>query len=341
MKISPKINGRNYHQKNLSAQQNYSSTNNNVTAPKNNVSFGGLKSGLVDIMDFIERKGFFAEFLIVDAISMIIPRVAIGLGRDKDKTGKLNYKAGAEEAGREMLSGPSMFLIPLGIFQAVKHYKPASNIPKDTLKELSATMDNVVNDLDAKTFNSKEKLNKGFADKIFDRAFGKFDIEKKAELKSKFTELLSNADVKDKTKFKESMQEFEKLIVTINNKNKTEIPLNIKSLKLDKTEINAKVLFEDFKLYSNDVIEKFTKQNFAKNAVENCKNEAKTFLSNVQKNRSLSRLGASMTSFFAVGAFLIALPKLYQISKTSPAMDSAKRATADALAMKGGANENN
>lgn len=308
--------------------------NNGVS--KKDVSFGSLKTGLVDVFDFIERNGFFAEFLIVDTFSMIIPRILIGLNRDKEKTGKVNYKAGAEEAGREVISGPSMFLIPMGIMQLVKKLNPASKVPKGTMEQLISTTNDVVEkSQNTKAFNNKAQMSKNIADEVFNRAFGDFKLDDKEAFKTRFVEILNDESAKPKVK----AEEFEKLILEINNKNKGTTAVNPRAFNIsrgkDKMMANAKEFFEDFRHYSKDVVDKFSIKDFANNAAENCKKSATEFLEQIQKSRNFTRRLAAVTSYFAVGTFLLYLPKLYQQGKISPAQESAKRAASE-----GGVNEN-
>lgn len=331
-------------------------------AAQDKVSFSGAKAGLADMMGFIERKGFFAEFMIVDFLSMIAPRILIGLNRDRKETHKLNYKAGAEEALRELLSGPSMFLIPLGVFQGVKHFTPAAKIPKGTMSGLSHTMKEIVdNTADRSVLKTSKEINETMANKLFDTAFAKFEFEgdSKDEFRKQFTKLLNEEHVEEKwtqktmnffknifssekkEKIDKPIDLFEKLIKEMNNKDMTKTPSQSKVIDFIKVEMNegteevkkitvgARELFEDFKHYSKDVVEKFTKQDFVKNITENFSKEAKDFLTNLQKSRSLTRMCSSVASFAVVGAFLFYLPKLYQVSKVSPAQDSAKRASSE------------
>lgn len=313
----------------------------NLSCGKDSVSFGSAKTGLVSVMDFIERKGFFCDFLVVDALSMILPRVTIGLLRDRDKTGKINYKAGAEEAGREVISGPSMMLIPIGAMQIYKHFAPATHMNRDTLKALTNNMGKIIeaNDKPEMLVN-KEQLNGKLANKLFDEAFSDFELDNKEQLKSKFSELLNNSTKLNKKffgknkEFNNAAAEFEKHIVEINNKNKIKPPTDSKIIKLNEdAKVQAKGLFEDFHNYSRDVVHKLTQKSFTKGV------DAKTFLEKIQVNRSITKFAAATTAFLAVGAFLLHLPKIYQVSKTSPAMESAKRAQKEAA--QGGANNEN
>lgn len=274
----------------------------------------------------MSTQGFFVEFFIVDTLSLIIPRIVIGLNRDKEKTGHLNYQAGAEEAGREILSGPSMNLIPMGLAAIISALKPASHMERGTLSGLTHNMSELL-----KTNPGNEDLNKKFAGKLFDDAFASFKLDDKEKLKGEFSKLLTEAQTLKRKEFKSKAAEFEQLVIKINNMNKAKIPLNTKVLSIntdakDAATVKAVDLIKDFKNYSKDAIEKLTKQSLNKD-------ESIKFLNKIKTNRLMLKTASAITAFFAVGTFLQYLPKIYQLSKISPAAQSAKRA-------EGGANEN-
>lgn len=348
MKVIP-ASSRNYSQNYSKSNLSLPQANVNNASLKNDVAFGSASNFLKDkstgIFKWIDSKGFFVEFLIVDAISLIAPRIWIGLKRDKDKTGHYNYKAGAEEAGREFTSGPSMNLIPMMFFAAMSMAKPATHIEKDTLHCLTHHISGVVNnakgDLDSKT------LHKQFAERLFDDAFGGFELDNKDGLKTRFTKLLTEAkDLKERSNisklydkirgvqldpYGDKVGKFEELIIEINNKNKKAITEEPRSIKLNPKEgisskVSASELIKDFKDYSNDIIAKLTKQNIAKN-------QSESFLQGITKRRIITKYATTVAAFFALGSFLLYLPKLYQQGKISPAEQSAKLA-------EGGCDEN-
>lgn len=348
MKVIPASSSKynqSYGKSNLSLPQ----ANVNNTGLKSDVAFGStagvLKDKSTGIFKWIDSKGFFVEFLIVDAVSLIAPRVWIGLNRDKEKLGHYNYQAGAEEAGREMTSGPSMNIIPMMILAIVSKLKPASHIDKDALQCLTHNMKDVIRNsegnMDSKT------LHKKFADKLFDDAFGDFDLDKKGDFKTKFSELLVNTeDLKprstlgrliDKLKgvksnaYDQAVDEFEKLVISINNKNKKERTDNPKNITIKgqngiSYSDGAAEFIHDFKDYSQDIISKFNHQNVPKH-------ESEKFFESITKRRVNIKYATAVAAFFAVGSFLLYLPKLYQRGKVSPAGQSAMFA-------EGGCNEN-
>lgn len=300
---------------------------------------GKLKGGVSSVMDWIERKGFVAEFIIIDTISMIAPRFALGLGRDKEKTGKLNYKAAAEELGREITSGPSMMAIPMALFWGLQKALPTAKVPEKTMQDLSEVMTNVAaKATNPEIFKNKQATTKEFAGELFEKAFGdkeKFEFKNKNAFKSAFVNAITAETTETKSN-EQLAEKFEKVIDKINNKNTKAITQDTKGVSIG-GGTTARNLFNDFKKYSQDVVTKFVKKDFAKDTLETGKEQAKTFLKNIQKNRSLIRVGASAASFAAVGSFLLYLPKLTQVSKISPAEESAKRAMEEAA--KGGTNE--
>lgn len=332
---------------------------------KNDVSFGssgGIKNALKSIptntFKLTEKGGFFLEFLIVDALSMIAPRVWVGLNRDRDKTGQVNIQAGAEEFGREILSGPSMNLIPMAIASiAVHKFMPAIKMDTPTLEGLNQHLKNIVDENpNHPDLADKGKLNKKLAEKLFDNTFGgsNFDLDNKNEYKNEFVDLLEKSTTtKPKlalfrkldaardnlNDYDKAEKAFDNLIVKINNKEVKDVASdeihNISlpiSGKKDPHKVNAKDLFEDFRNYSKDVIDKFVKPDSTKGNVEE-------FFRKIETKRKATKIGLAVATFFAVGGFLLYLPKIYQLSQSSPAEQSAERAKKEALAQ-GGANEN-
>lgn len=98
------------------------------------VSFQGANP-IVGLMDFIEAGGYAASFCIQDGLGFIAPRVGQGLFRGgkkkKDENGndildengkpkrELNWAYARKEALREIITGPSAFLIPLGMLAVI------------------------------------------------------------------------------------------------------------------------------------------------------------------------------------------------------------------------------
>ncbi len=117
------------------------------TAPMqaDSVSFTGTPGGfnpIVSTMNFIEQGGYAASFIIQDGLGFITPRVGKGLLRGSKKTdengqpvldenGKqkreYNWRLARKEFLREIITGPSAFLIPLAMFAGIKKWFGAGN----------------------------------------------------------------------------------------------------------------------------------------------------------------------------------------------------------------------
>lgn len=109
--------------------------------PKDSVSFTGVNP-IVGTMDFIEAGGYAASFIIQDGLGFIAPRVGKGLLRGSKKTdengqpvldenGKqkreLNWQLARKEFLREIITGPSAFLIPMAMFAGIKKWGGSAN----------------------------------------------------------------------------------------------------------------------------------------------------------------------------------------------------------------------
>lgn len=321
-----------------------------VSQTAKNASFKGLgdvgKSLTAGAFKSIEKGGFFIQFLIVDTLSMVLPRTLVGLNRDKEKLGHPNYQAGAEEFGRELLSGPSMNLIPMALASiAVRKMMPSIKVDQGTLLGINHSFENVVKN--SKDLTDKSAATKKLAEQIFDDAFGGEEFK---GYKTKFVETLQKATeskprlaltrkltAKNPDAFDSAEKEFDALVVEMNNKTaKGAAPIDSHNITLKmknaKGEIigsptSSQTFFEDFHNYSKDYVEKFMKSD---------KKDVANFLKKAAGKTSKSRMGLAALAFFAVGGFLLYLPKIYQLSKVSPAAQSAQRAQ-DEVA--GGANE--
>ena len=111
--------------------------------PQDSVSFTGAGlNPIVGLMDFIEQGGYAASFIIQDGLGFITPRVGKGLLRGSlktdengqpvmDENGKqkreLNWQLARKEFIREIITGPSAFLIPLAMFTGIKKWFGAGN----------------------------------------------------------------------------------------------------------------------------------------------------------------------------------------------------------------------
>lgn len=184
---------------------------------------------------------------------------------------------------------------------------------------------------------NKNDLDKALAEKVFNEAFADKNVPEK--LKTKFIDMLTNSSnvekkLFNKEVFKNNTGEFESLVDEISNIiSGKEAPSNPKAFKIKNNTVLAGDLYADFANYSKDIISKLSKADFSKEIEEG----ATKFLETLKNNRMKLKTASAITSFIAVGSFLLYIPKLYQRGKVSPAQESAMRAKAE---VEGGSNEN-
>ena len=138
----------------------------------NNVAFKGLNANLLAlVMEKFENGGFLLEFLMLDFLGMMIPRTYQAFMRNKEDLGHLNYKAGSEEAIREILTGPSMMLVPM-IFMASsrKHYGASTQINESTHTKFKEVFQNTIEQNKDDLIGEKH-LKSQFINDILDKAF--------------------------------------------------------------------------------------------------------------------------------------------------------------------------
>ncbi len=110
----------------------------------NNPSFGG--NPVISTMEFVDRKGFVAAFLIGDTLGLVAPRLWKGINRGrKDEHGHpvidrntgrpagYNWEFARKEAIRELLSGPSIYVIPLAMLAGIKKFGSANGVKAENL----------------------------------------------------------------------------------------------------------------------------------------------------------------------------------------------------------------
>ncbi|MGN0031661.1 MAG: hypothetical protein ACI37Q_06885 [Candidatus Gastranaerophilaceae bacterium] len=109
---------------------------------KKDVSFSGTNP-IVDTMNFIEKGGYAVSFCIQDGLGFILPRVGEGLVRGSkkvdengnpvlDEKGKqvreYNWALAQKELLRELITGPSAFLIPWAALKGINKLASGNNV---------------------------------------------------------------------------------------------------------------------------------------------------------------------------------------------------------------------
>lgn len=317
---------------NISVAQSRAKINNSKQSQ--NLSFKGVGSFLGDLNKFamqrIEKGGFFAEFVILDMCGLVLPRVYQGFQRNKKELGHLNYQAGTEEFLREFITGPSLFLIPLtAVVLAGKALGRSVQINSKTMQKFSNTFKELGENIIKSDIVQNQK---NFASKLFDNLFtnnpNKLKIAVPEAVKSlddykkTFVEILTNSLGK---KDADAAGKFKNLIADINsshfNKKNT---FGIDIILPDKTHsTTAGDLFDDARKYMEDMIPsaKLTLNELAQKGKEVTTDAINTVVDKLTDIREKGRRLLCLGGTGALAGFLSIIPKIYQRSKTNPALN--------------------
>ncbi len=165
---------QNYNCYNNSFQKARSGVSQNKS--QNNPSFKG--DMMINFWDAVARGGFAASFTIQDMTGTNFPRTWQALQRNKDITGENNYKAAAEVAIREFLTGPSMCIIPMFVLALSKKYAGSANdVPLDNIEsfadQMKIVLENTPSNNPGLNFDKSKPVNmaKGVKQRFYERMF--------------------------------------------------------------------------------------------------------------------------------------------------------------------------
>lgn len=305
--------------------------NPNIVVKRNNhqPNFTGSSfNPVVTLMDAIDKGGFAASFIAQDGIGMVAPRIYEGLNRNRQKdengkkTGPLNWEFARREGIREILSGPSAFLIPMGMMAIIKKTSGSANnvhvnhieaLGKDFVKYANANREQLA---DARAFK------KGYYAQVFENALANStdNALKGEELKKvaqdyadKLVEVETLRANKDK---KGAKKVYSQLIENYTNLRKSTVSASSNELgvvmtvegKKNPLGSNIKKLTESLTDYTNDALDKTNK--FIKN---NANGSIEDFIKNFNIKRAGTRVLSNLSMWGAVVAFYTLIPKLYNL----------------------------
>ena len=280
---------------------------NNINNNKTNPNFKGIGAGLDKIAlgtaDLIENGGLAISFTLQDMLGTNLPRPIMGLMRNsKENEGKKNKSFAFKELVREMLTGPSMFLIPMGILAFTKKtLGPTVNTPMNFIKDFGKI--HAANPL-------------GEAGKA---------ISKEGFFKNTFSEILKNANL-SADKIEEKAADYaKKLASSLGDKkalSQTISQLSDDFVSVVKTHADD-VVFTDFTVakvsektaapfketlghmvaYADDIITKAAKQTNTSKLPE--------YIKKLSDNKILTRAGVNVAMYASVLGFLQLIPVLY------------------------------
>ena len=332
---------------------------------KSSVAFTG--NPIVGLMDFIDKGGYAAEFIIQDGLGFIAPRVGKGLlrgGPEKrdengnivlDENGKpeheLNWEFARKEFLREIITGPSSFLIPMFMLKHIKNRFGTANAVnmnyidgfQNSYIKFAKDNQNLIQSGNTNTGKAtfyKEVL-KDVIESSVNRELSA-DSKMSPEEVSKIAEEFAQRQVKienimsNKTLNKASKQEkIQELGGTVEDafmklkKGRIggvvdEMAVNLTSSKGKLNGGSIDKLLEAMDNYFNDISKTTTKKLKNNITAENIEKTIKEFTHNKMGTRMLTNFGI----FGTVALFYTQIPKLYNLGlKGNPALGNNGAAT--------------
>ena len=304
--------------------------NNQKTAQNNKVSkqqsFTGSFNPIVTVMDAIDRGGFAASFIAQDGIGMVAPRIYEGLNRNRKKdengkkTGPLNWEFARREGIREVLSGPSAFLIPMGIMAFIKRLSGTGNNVHvnhiqalgDDFKLYAASNPEHLKDADL--------FRRGYYTQVFENALSNStDKNLAGEELTKTAQRFADKLVESENLRKTDKKGANKLLSEITNEfvllrksntsalnNELDTVIALKDGKQLNTNIRR--LTQSLSDYTTDAFEKLTKH-VKQGATVNIEE----FVNKFNTHRIGTRVVSNLGMWGAVVGFYALIPKLYNL----------------------------
>lgn len=311
----------------------YSFTNKTSTGQQAPVKQANTKHGLnkpsfaagkenfaINWIDKIMRKvkdgGFIYEFLVVDFLGMIIPRTYVAYQRNREELGRPNYKAAQEEFTREILSGPSMLVIPLLLLASSKRmFGSASHVNRDMLQGFKKVTENLVNN---KNVEEGKNLVTGFYKGIVEKLYGE-----SAHDKDKLVNAFENFhNASGKNNIKKAKEDLTEAIISTNKAigNSEELGISLEqSAKIkfdkDKKPMDIGSFVDDCRNYSTDVINKLSE------GIKRGDEVNEKLLEKIHKFKEGARKLVTTTAVAAISGFLFIIPRIYTQNKQYPGLD--------------------
>lgn len=322
---------------------------------KNGVAFTGtLKSpnAIVGLMDFIVAGGYAASFCIQDGLGFVAPRVGKGLlrgGKKKhdengneilDKNGEpkreLNWAYARKEGIREIITGPSAFVIPWILLKGInKKFGRGNSVRLDYIdgfqKPFSEFAQNNIDAIKAKSANKQEFYKDVFKDvlqKSINDQNGATPIkdidavaEDLARKQINTEEITNNKDLKGRKNKAAREQAFKEKVGT--SVEDTYMVLRKKHVGGVANDMEIAITASDGKTLKHGSIGELTTAmgNYFDDAVKNVHNALKdaknTDIKEVLKHFTNKRMGSRLLTnfglFATVALFYTQIPKLYNM----------------------------
>ena len=295
-------------------------------------SFTGSFNPVVTLMDAIDKGGFAASFIAQDGIGMVAPRIYEGLNRNREtdengkKKGPLNWEFARREGIREILSGPSAFLIPMGILTLIKKFSgSANNVHVNHINVLGQNFADYASK-NPTQLKEASTFKKGYYAQVFENILNnstdkEFNVKEYAQ---RFADKLVEAETKQASKDKKGANKLQASIISeyMKLRKQHSAPSNDEMGVLIKGEnkniaSNIKRVLQSLTDYSSDALAKTGKyigKQTGKTAEELAQNgDLAKYIKNFNLHRSGTRVISNFSMWGAVVAFYTVIPKLYNL----------------------------
>ena len=316
-------------------------------------SFQGLEQIPVAVADALTNGGFIVSFIAQDFFGMAGPRVLEGINRRPvnpetgKKEGPLNWKFARREGIREILSGPSAFIIPWAMLHFIKKYSgTANNVPVNMIQSLGNNFIEYANE-NPETLSDIAKTKTEFYNKIFknvlnttlegklseeelvkeaeDFARRAIEIEQSKHKKKPLWKVLANKKVEGSPQdltdslLEHFMELKKKHLSPSSSELSAEISFKTQkfngqtkeiSIVEEKTGVGFKKLLKTMTDFTDDIIES---TGSAMKKIKDEKFDPERFLNSFVKRRTGSRIISNVSMWGAVVGFYALIPKLYSL----------------------------
>ena len=329
---------------------------------QNQVAFKGSENFVVATMDFIDKGGYATSFILQDGFGFVFPRVGKGILRGSKKTdengnpvlderGKqvreYNWEYARKEGLREVITGPSAFLIPLGGLALINKYfgrgnnvklnyidsfkTPFTSFVKNNLDVIKATGANELNTLDKSAFYEdvfKDTIRKTINHNL--PVSDRMTVDEISDYAKQFAEkqIQIEAIKADKTLNKKARNnkiaevgpledDFMKLVKSRVGGTANELGVSFSSSKGDIKHGSIGELLNAMGDYFDDALKSAKKSISDKTTISEIDELVKSFTNRRMGSRIFTNIGL----FGLVAAFYTQIPKLYNMGlKGNPAL---------------------
>ncbi len=283
--------------------------NNKASINNKNTAFKGplaaVDKAALGVADLIENGGLFVSFTLQDMLGTNLPRPIMGLKRNaKENKGEANKSFALKELVREMLTGPSMFIIPAFMLKAGKKiFGKTINVPMKFIKSFGDI------------YGAKPLNESGCAigkQDFYKNTFTEIIKNAKSETKASKATIETAADfanqlvteAKDKKTTEKTIGKLADKFTTIAKKHaKDAAHTDFTQAAVSKTtSAPFKETVSYMMSYADDIVEKASKQD---------PNKLSGYIKKLTNNKVIGRFAANIAMYAAVMAFLQIIPKLY------------------------------